>query len=295
MSETIQVKAVTINNFMNSALAFLNERCPVGTGNAVSRADVAKAGGLSEENDALISSLINANFFPGWKIRQGRDGGVCRVGEEPSRASKGDKFDGNWLSILQTCLNEHVSTNPKKPTTRDEIAYAMAALTKEPVLKLPNRISEALSLGLCPGFSSRRGAGIFRKSESSEAPAVSADATTAEPDNASASNADASTTDSVDVSASVVEAALSEQDASEQDASAQMSNDTVVTSEVQVDSQIADTSANDAEVFTELAVEVSAEVASDTATATEVATEVATESQPVPAETNTKKSRRSKK
>ncbi len=181
MSENIVTSAVatkptlTIGEFLINAEKFLNGKCPVGSGVAVNRKEVAVAGGLTEESDALISALINANFMPDWRIRQGRDGGVCRVGEEPNRGPNVNKYGSEWLACLMTCLNTVVSLDPKKPTPRDKVAYAMAALTGEEILKLPNKISEAISLGKCPGFASKRGAGIYRTGEVVEAPAVSAE------------------------------------------------------------------------------------------------------------------------
>lgn len=186
MSETTVVAEVTekrdINDFMGKALAFLETRCVVGTAAAVSRAEVAKAGGLSEDNDALISDLINAGFMPGWRIRQGRDGGVCRVGEEPVKGPNPNKYSADWLSALMTVLNQHVSMNPKVATPRNDIARELAKVTGEDVLTLPNKISEAISMGKCPGFESKRGSGILRKesAKATETLAVSADATDAE-------------------------------------------------------------------------------------------------------------------
>lgn len=167
--------ALTIEQFMLNAESFLNERCPKGSGLAASRAEVALAGGLTAENDVLISALIGAGFMPNWKIRQGRDGGVCRIGEEPNRGPNVNKYGSEWLGQLVDCLNKIVSLDPKKPTPRDKVAYAMAALTGEEILKLPNKISEAISLGKCPGFASKRGAGIYRTGAVVEAPAVSAE------------------------------------------------------------------------------------------------------------------------
>lgn len=168
MSETIETKAtetqiLTISDFMTKATSFLEERCVPGTAQAVSRGDVAKAGGLTDEGDTLISALINAGFMPGWKIRQGRDGGVCRVGEEPSKGPNPNKYGGEWLVMLMSVLNQHVSLNPKVATPRNVIARELAKVTEEDVLTLPNKISEAISLGKCPGFESKRGSGILRK------------------------------------------------------------------------------------------------------------------------------------
>lgn len=171
--------ALTIDIFMTRANSFLNERCVPGTAAAVSRAEVAKAGGLSEDSDSLISDLINAGFMPGWKIRQGRDGGVCRVGEETSKGPNPNKYAGEWLCHLIDTLNKCVSLNSKVAVTRNDIARELAKVTGEDVLSLPNKISEAISLGKCPGFESKRGSGIFRKPVAVvEALAVSADATT---------------------------------------------------------------------------------------------------------------------
>lgn len=186
MSETIETTtettvALDINTFMTKATAFLNERCVPGTAAAVSRADVAKAGGLTEESDALISALISAGFMPGWKIRQGRDGGVCRVGEELPKGPNPNKYSGEWLASLMTVLNQHVSLNPKVATPRNDIARKLAEVTGEDVLTLPNKISEAISMGKCPGFESKRGSGILRKEGAkAEALVVSADAETVE-------------------------------------------------------------------------------------------------------------------
>lgn len=181
-NETSEIKSssLSIQDFLNRTSAFLDERCVKGTAAAVSRAEVAKAGGLSEENDTLISELINAGFMPGWKIRQGRDGGVCRVGEELVKGPNPNRFQGEWLAQLIGVLNANVSLNSKVGVTRNVIARELVKLTNEDILALPNRISEAISLGRCPGFESKRGSGIFRKpvkvTEATEAPAVSADA-----------------------------------------------------------------------------------------------------------------------
>lgn len=176
MTKTMNVAAnVEIVEFMNKAEAFLNESCVPGTGAAVSRAAVAKAGGLSEENDGLISGLIAAGFFPGWKIRQGRDGGVCRVGEEAPKGPNPNKYNQEWLSQLMVVLGTHVPLNNKVPVTRNVIARELAKLTTEDVLLLPNKISEAISMGRCPGYSSKRGSGIFRTEAPAEVLPVSAD------------------------------------------------------------------------------------------------------------------------
>lgn len=174
-------ETLTINDFMTKATTFLNERCMPGTAIAVSRAEVAKAGGLSEDSDALISSLITAGFMPGWRIRQGRDGGVCRVGVDLVKGPNPNKYTGDWLANLIGVLNQHVSLNTKIATPRNDIARELAKVTGEDVLSLPNKISEAISLGKCPNFESKRGSGILRK-EALKAVAlvVSADAETVE-------------------------------------------------------------------------------------------------------------------
>lgn len=178
---TVTATALDIGTFMTKATEFLNGRCVPGTAAAVSRVEVAKAGGLSEDGDALISALINMGFMPGWKIRQGRDGGVCRVGEELPKGPNPNKYSGEWLASLMTVLNQHVSLNPKVATPRNDIARKLAEVTGEDVLSLPNKISEAISMGKCPGFESKRGSGILRKEGAkAEALVVSADAETVE-------------------------------------------------------------------------------------------------------------------
>jgi len=183
-SAVAAVSTLTLEQFMDRALKFLDVRCVRGTAAAVSRIEVAKAGGLTETGDALISALISAGFMPGWKIRQGRDGGVCRVGETPVSGPNPNKYNGEWLDQLKEMLNLHVSTNPKLSTPRNEIARELAKVTGEDVLALPNKISEAISLGRCPGFESKRGSGIHRKEiakdASTETLVVSADATSAD-------------------------------------------------------------------------------------------------------------------
>lgn len=169
---------LSIEDFMSRTRTFLDGRCAPGMGQAVSRAEVVKAGGLSPDNDALISDLINAGFMPGWKIRQGRDGGVCRVGEEVPKGPNPKKYTEEFMTTLMSVLNTHVPTSSKIPVTRNVIARELAKITGEDVLALPNKISEAISLGKCPGFESKRGSGIFRKEspKNAEALAVSSEA-----------------------------------------------------------------------------------------------------------------------
>lgn len=222
--------ALTCEQFVANAERFLNERCPLGSGIAVNRKEVALAGGLTEESDALISALINAGFMPNWRIRQGRDGGVCRVGEEPTRGPNINKYGSDWLSSLMTCLNNLVSLDPKKPTPRDKIAHALAAMTGEDVLKVPNKISEAISMGKCPGFASKRGAGIYRTGEVVEAPAVSAEGIDEAAEAATETSASAEA--SVEAATEVVETATVETTEVSVELSAVETSETVETQEV---------------------------------------------------------------
>jgi hypothetical protein len=167
--------------FVTKASEFLERTCVAGSAKAVPRSEVAEAGGLSKGNDALISQLIDAGLMPGWEIRLGRDGGVARVGEVRVKGSKASKLAPEFLTALNFVLNQHVPLDTKQPTNRNSIAKELVKHLasngiEEDVLVLPARISEAIAAGLCDGFVSRRGSGIFRTSAlATEVATVSAD------------------------------------------------------------------------------------------------------------------------
>ena len=153
---------VDIFSFFASVGAFLETNC-VGSA-AIARGVVAEAGGLTKENAPLISDLIEAGFLPGYRIRQGREGGVCR--EDAPEGPDPDKFDKAFLNLLLSTLAMHVPPVGQGSVTRGRVALEMGCPSGETEAK----ISRAISLKLCPGYSSKRGVGIFRLSTAETTP-----------------------------------------------------------------------------------------------------------------------------
>lgn len=166
-------------SFVKTASAFLSTSC-VGA-NAVSRADVCEASGLSKDNVGLISSMIAAGLLPGYKIRGGREGGVCR--EDAPEGPNPDKFDKTFLAQLLGTLAQHVPACGAGYVTRGKIAQEMGVPSGETEAK----ISRAISLKLCTGYAAKKGMGIYRLTAEEMAAAAQA----AEPTVSAEGDADA--------------------------------------------------------------------------------------------------------
>lgn len=170
--------------FVESVDQFLSAACPEGSGKALSRSAVVVGCGFPEERQGLISELIQGGFLDGWVIRQGRDGGVTRASEVSLRPDRGEKFSADWVASLNEVLEEHVPTTGGM--SRNDIARYLSAKTGQDVLLLPQKISEAMKAGKCPGFELKKGTGILR---TTAAPA----AATPTPETAPASQEETST------------------------------------------------------------------------------------------------------
>lgn len=167
-----EVDTTKVVQLVQGVYNVINNRCPEGHGLAIPKAEVAKLLSLGDNAEDLISGLIKAHMIPGWTIRTGRDGGICRVGEEALRPAAGEKFSQEWLDQLNKILTQTVPKDGFTP--RNEIAKLLAKETGEDLLACPKRITDAMNANKCPNFASRRGSGIHWVS--SDDTEVSADA-----------------------------------------------------------------------------------------------------------------------
>lgn len=122
----------------------------------VPRGEVLRATGLPEKNAQLITELIDLGFLPGYKIRTGPGGGVCRL--DAPEPQKSNKMDAAFLQDLLGVLETHVPPVSGGSVTRGQLAAHMGIPSGE----TEARISKAINAGHCPGFTSRRGLGVFR-------------------------------------------------------------------------------------------------------------------------------------
>jgi len=170
-NNNVTVDVTKAVSFITKMKTFLDETCVPGSGIRVSRTDALIGGGL-DPNELLpvgigvqlVSSLIHCGLVEGYTISPGREGGVVRIGEKNApRTSSSRKMDDEWVARLNTVLNSICPLFGRGTTNRDKVAHAMHLQDpSEDLLKIPAKITKAMDTGLTPGFSSKRGSGIFR-------------------------------------------------------------------------------------------------------------------------------------
>lgn len=162
--------------FATTIGVFLDTNC-VGS-IAVPRPRLAEVAGLDPKKHAnLISEMVSAGLLPGYKMRPGAAGGVCRL--DAAELTAADKVDPAFVTLLNSTLALLVPALGQGSTTRSRLAIEMNKANPEipPTSETENRISACLGGKLCPGYMSQRGRGIFRVNETETVEeAVSCDA-----------------------------------------------------------------------------------------------------------------------
>jgi hypothetical protein len=164
--------SVFTTSFLDRVTAALDTNCPVGTGQCITRTNLATELGLDPKMrlESALGALVTSGEVAGYEIRKGPQGGIGRVGERrarkpstPSTPELTDEFKGKLMAALQT-LCDSVGT----PVPRKDIA---AYIDNEKAMPM---ISAALHLDEFEEFETKigKGGGVRRIVE---APAAEAE------------------------------------------------------------------------------------------------------------------------
>ena len=143
--------------FVTRVLDTLNEECPEGTGQRITRADLAAKLGLEKEFESMLGAMVKHDMLENWSSYKGVNGGIGRVGEKPATKSGGSSLivDQEFVDRVGQVLSNLVTAGGS-PVPRREIAAALG----EPGSKTEAMISAALKdEALSEIYGTKRGKG----------------------------------------------------------------------------------------------------------------------------------------
>lgn len=143
--------------FVTRVLDTLNEECPEGTGQRITRSDLASKLGLQKEFEPTLGAMVKHDMLEGWFSFKGVNGGIGRVGEKPAT-----KSGSSTLAVTQEFVDRvgqvlsNLVVSGGSPVPRREIAQALG----EPGSKTEALISAALKTEtLSEVYATKRGKG----------------------------------------------------------------------------------------------------------------------------------------
>lgn len=143
--------------FVTRVLDTLNEECPEGTGQRITRSDLASKLGLQKEFEPTLGAMVKHDMLEGWGSFKGVNGGIGRVGEKPAT-----KSGSSTLAVTQEFVDRvgqvlsNLVVSGGSPVPRREIAQALG----EPGSKTEALISAALKTeDLNELYATKRGKG----------------------------------------------------------------------------------------------------------------------------------------
>ena len=149
--------SVFTTSFIDRIKVSLDESCPLGTGQCITRSKLIKVLGIDPKLrlESAVGVLVASGKVEGFETRRGPAGGIGRIGERRERKPSTnsveltDEFKGKLMVALQTlCDNEGT------PVPRKNIAAHMGLIEKS----LP-MISAAIQLDEFDGFETKIGKG----------------------------------------------------------------------------------------------------------------------------------------
>ncbi len=149
--------SVFTTSFLDRVKETLDENCPEGTGECVTRTKLAELLDLDPKLrlESALGALVTSGKVPGYEVRKGPAGGIGRVGERrerkpstPSVPELTDEFKGQLMAALETLCDSNGT-----PVARKLIAAHMG------LPKSPPMISAALQLDEFSGFETKIGKG----------------------------------------------------------------------------------------------------------------------------------------
>ena len=172
--------SIFTTQFLDSVKSVLDERCPVGSGQCVTRAKLAEALGVDPKFrlEGALGVLVASGVVAGYEVRKGPNGGIGRAGEHPEpkpSVALGPELSQEFKYNLMAALQKLCDVNGA-PVSRQSIADYLE-LPKSPPL-----ISAALQLEEFAEFETKigKGGGVRRVvSPVGDALVASADESTA--------------------------------------------------------------------------------------------------------------------
>ena len=151
------MNSVFTTSFIASVQSALDENCPVGTGQCVTRTKLSEVLGLDSKLrlESALGVLVTSGTVTGYEVRKGPNGGIGRVGEKaapkpstPSAPELSDEFKTNLMAALESLCDANGT-----PVSRQVLADHLGLPKSLPL------ISAALRTDEFAGFETKIGKG----------------------------------------------------------------------------------------------------------------------------------------
>ncbi|KKN14927.1 hypothetical protein LCGC14_0991140 [marine sediment metagenome] len=138
--------SVFTTSFIDRIKTTLDENCTEGTGQCITRTNLAKALGLDLKLrlESALGTLVTSGKIAGYEVRKGPRGGIGRTGERverkpstPSTPDISDEFKGKLMAALQTLCDSDGT-----PVPRDQIQEHMGVEKSLPLISAAVRLDE---------------------------------------------------------------------------------------------------------------------------------------------------------